>query len=295
MTSLVNSLPSPKARSADLPDFRKPPLIEVVLGVQFAELGGYRTVHAGLLWEAGFRSKFPKFSERPILGSVFETFGAPEPVQTRLQVEPALGPVVPRIWFVNEDETELIQFQANRFLHNWTRNQGENEYPRYEPIRLKFFEEVAVLDQFFEKEEIGVIEPNQCEVSYINHIQLEDGSDPRSQFDRIFAHWSTFREQDKSGGALPKIEGADFNARFVISDPKSEEPRGRLYVKTELALSRTDDPKPVIRLNLTARGAPTSPTLQGVADFLDMGREAIVRGFAALTTPEMHKIWERIK
>ena len=37
-------------RPEDLPDFRDPPLVEVVLGVQFATVAGFGSVHAGLLW-----------------------------------------------------------------------------------------------------------------------------------------------------------------------------------------------------------------------------------------------------
>ena len=54
-------------RPADLPDYEHPPLVEVVLSVQFAELQGYRTVHAGLLWEDKFRKAYPIVAEQPPL------------------------------------------------------------------------------------------------------------------------------------------------------------------------------------------------------------------------------------
>jgi hypothetical protein len=46
-------------------------------------------------------------------------------------------------------------------------------------------------------------------------------------------------------------------------------------------------------MNLTARGRPDEESIEGALRFLDIGREWIVRGFAAVTTPEMHAIWRR--
>ena len=60
-------------RPPDLPDFDNPPLVEVVLSVQFSDLQSYRTVHPGLLWERKFRESFPEFAEQPPLDPLFET------------------------------------------------------------------------------------------------------------------------------------------------------------------------------------------------------------------------------
>jgi hypothetical protein len=46
-------------------------------------------------------------------------------------------------------------------------------------------------------------------------------------------------------------------------------------------------------LTLTARGRPGSDGIPGVLQFLDVGREWIVRGFTSITTATMHKIWGR--
>ena len=46
-------------------------------------------------------------------------------------------------------------------------------------------------------------------------------------------------------------------------------------------------------MNLTARGAPLTDDLDGVLGFLDIGHEAIVTTFDAVTTSEMHTLWEK--
>lgn len=294
MASSAQTSVEGKDRPADLPDFKRPPLIEVVLGVQFSELRDYRTHHVGALWNSKFRDQFPTCVERPPLSATFETFGSTQPIQPRLQILEVPGPTVLRQWFINSDETELIQIQADRFLHNWRRKEDNPLYPRYELIREKFFKELAKLESFFQEEDIGSIEPNQCEITYVNHISLSDKSDPRLQFHRIFRFWNSFdREPAQQGERLPVFEDGRFHLRFVIKDPESGEPRGRLHIEAQPAIK--DDDTQIITLNVTARGSPASPTFPGVADFLDIGRDAIVRGFTAITTSEMHEHWELIK
>lgn len=296
MGSVAKTSVAGAKRPADLPDFDRPPLVEVALGVQFADLTGYRTHHAGLLWDKHFRARFPKCVERPPIDAVFETFGAVSQGPPRLQVQvlQVPGPVVPRLWFINDGDTELVQIQADRFLHNWRRSKEKARYPRYEPIREHFFRELADVQSFFDAEKIGVIEPNQCEVTYVNHISLADGSDPWTQFHRIFELWGSFDAVRPAGGArLPAPEDARFSLRFVIGDLNSGELLGRLHIEGQPVIA--EEAERIIRLNMTARGCPKTPTFQGVADFLDTGRDAIVRGFAAITTAEMHELWERKK
>ena len=95
-------------RPTDLPDYERPPLVEVALAVQFAELPGYRTVHAGLLWQDKFREAYPRFFEQPPLDPTFEVFG-PQARTPQLQIKQMPGPPVPRLWFMNDNKTELVQ------------------------------------------------------------------------------------------------------------------------------------------------------------------------------------------
>ena len=294
MTSQANALVGKKKRPDDLPDFERPPLVEVVLGVQFSELCGYRTFHGGLLWHSKFRNEFPICMEQPPIEPAFETFGSGIPTRPHFQVQLTDSPPPPRLWFVNNEQTELVQIQADRFLHNWRRMQDHTEYPRYEPIRDRFFAELTSLVSFLENEKIGSLEPNQCEVTYVNHIDLGGEVDPRTHFHRIFAFWSDFIDgPDQDMVKHSEIEDVRFNARFAVVDPQSGEPRGRLHIDAQPAIG--SDEKAIIRLNLTARGSPLSPSFGGVADFLDIGREALVRRFTAITSAEMHETWKRTK
>ena len=48
-------------------------------------------------------------------------------------------------------------------------------------------------------------------------------------------------------------------------------------------------------LTLTVRGAPEDPTVAAVFKLLRLGREVIVKEFAAITTDSAQEIWERVR
>jgi uncharacterized protein (TIGR04255 family) len=278
-------------RPTDLPDFDRPPVVEVVLSVQFSELRAYRTQHAGLLWDKTFRETFKNVSEHPPLDAAFETFGASAPGKIKFELLQVPGPDVPRLWFVSDDDSELIQFQANRFTHNWRDAEKGPDYPRYEVLKDRFLEELQSVSEFLAEENIGQIEPNQCEVTYVNLISFEDGTDLHTQPDLAIHPLGHIRDPETEKGAwLPELEDAQYSARYILRQ-EGGEPAGRLVVS--LAPLFAEENKKVLRLQLTARGAPLEPNIKGVSAFFDIGREAIVRGFTALTTPQMHKHWGR--
>lgn len=274
-----------KTRSATLPDFTRPPVIEVVLGIQFDRITGFQTIHAGHLWD-DFRRDFPQVQEHPPLDPTFETFGT-KPVGSGVKLELMSGPLpLPRLWFLNEAQTQLIQFQPDRFIHNWRKVQEDDVYPRYENIKVRFLDELNTLERFFHEHGLGELRPNQCEVTYVNHILSAAGENLCERPERVFR----FFRKDFSQGVLDKFEDSRFQIRFVLSD-KGKRPIGRLHVNVQPARSREGEP--MIVLTLTARGSPLNPTLESASQFLDFGRDKIVRGFAELTTETMHERWAR--
>ena len=274
-----------KGRPEDLPDFRKPPLAETVLSLQFEPVAGLTTAHVGLLWER-FRKHFPVIGEHPPLTPVFEKFDPPSPAQVEVTFEDR--PPVPRVWFLNEAGSELIQVQPDRLIHNWRKMEGLDPYPRYEPIRDMFRDEVAVLEEFLRDEKLGALVVNQCEVTYINHIE------PASVWQRHGEMEKAFVMCPRLGSApfLPEPEDVAMRMRFVIPDPKGN-PIGRLHAAVQPAWKKSDN-SPLLALNLMARGAPIGGGIEGAFAFFDLGRSWIVKGFADLTTPEMQRMWERI-
>ena len=54
-----------------LPDFERPPIIEALLGVEFAPLKGWSIPHYGMFWER-IRSDYPKQAVQPPMATVLE-------------------------------------------------------------------------------------------------------------------------------------------------------------------------------------------------------------------------------
>lgn len=217
---------------------------------------------------------------------VLEKFGPPSPAQVEVTVEEK--PSAPRLWFLNQVKTELIQVQADRFIHNWRKLEGIELYPRFEPIRDKFRDEVFILEQFLKDEGMGAPIVNQCEVTYVNHIEPSGVWERHGQFDKVYARWSP----GVADQLLPEPEDGSLRLRFVIPGDVGK-PAGRLHVISQPAWKKSDN-TPILVLSLTARGEPLGEGVEGAFRFFELGRKWIVKGFAELTTAEMHKVWGRI-
>ncbi len=267
-------------RPSDLPDFANPPVVETVLSVQFEPLSQLRAAHLGLFW-AQIRDRYPKTEDRLPLEPVIERFPEPARGHVTFQFPIPEVPPVPRIWLTHLNETELIQLQADRFVKNWRRSGHGDAYPRYERVREGFDEAFREFEAFVTREDLGSIEVNQCEVTYVNHIVAGELWNSHGDLAKVFTLW-----RDAPASPPGKPEDAAFRARFPIGDG-SGNPVGRLHIDVQAAF-RNPDGKPMFVLNLTARGYMGHST-----DFFDLGRDWIVRSFAEITTKEMHRIWER--
>jgi uncharacterized protein (TIGR04255 family) len=268
-------------RNRTLPEFSRPPVIETVLGVQFRPVANFSIPHFGLFW-AKIRDKYPGYEVQPPLGPVIEEFGEGQWKNVGVNIELMQIPEV-RCWFKDSSGKQLIQLQRDRFLFNWRKVKDEDMYPRYDNIEPRFAETWNEFCSFLH--EVGLEEPdvNQCEVTYVNHIDLGHGWKSYAELKNVIACWSG----EISGSFLPDPESVNIGARYVLPNGK-----GRLHVLMQPAIRRTDA-KEILQLNLTARGKPESSTAQHVLEWLDLGHKWIVRGFTDFTTKSMHEIWGR--
>ena len=269
-----------------LPDFRRPPVIEVLLSVQFDPIEALQGPHLGLLWQK-FRARYPRIEQHAPISPRLERFGEALASTPTARIEMVDKPPLPRSWFLNEVGTELIQIQEDRFVHNWRKRGEDDEYPRFEHIRDQFSEQLDVFCSFIAQEELGKFVPNQCEVTYVNHIVAGDGWEKHGELGKVFTVW----KEGYSDDFLSEPETAEISVRYVIYN-ETNEPIGRLYVISKPGFSTTDK-KPILRLELSARGKPEDDSVASVLSFMELGREHIVRAFASITTKKMHKVWGR--
>lgn len=268
-----------------LPSFENPPVVEVALSVQFDPIDALQVPQMGLLW-TGFRDALPKSQTQSPLQSEFERFEAVAVPTPRIRIETFDSPPTPRLWFLNETETELVQVQQTRFIVNWRRVKQE-PYPRFHNVLQKFKQRFEVFLSFLSRENLGDLVYNQCEVTYVNHIPFDEVGSNHRPIEGILTTW----KNQYSDSFLSDPEGAMVRIRYLI--PGGDQgPAGRLHVDLQPAL-RNEDQKPIYVLNLTARGNPIGSGLVGVYKFFDLGHEWIVRGFTSITLPSMHQIWRR--
>ena len=198
-------------RLQDLPDFSDPPVIQTVLSVQFEPLAELRTAYLGLYWAAN-KNRYPKTEERPELSPIIERFPDHPKMEFGIQLETLEAPPTPRIWFMSETGTELIQVQRDRFIKNWRKGGTGAHYPRYERVRETFDEEFAAFASFSQDQSLGNISITQCEVSYVNHIVSGEGWKTHADVDQIFTVFN-----QPIGDPPGRMEDLTCQARFVIN------------------------------------------------------------------------------
>jgi uncharacterized protein (TIGR04255 family) len=269
------------APSHSLPKFDKPPVVEMVIGVEFSELPNWSIPHFGLFW-GQIRNEYQHCSVNPPLNSQIEVFSAPGRQELSLKF-PIIGPPEVRCWYFDKTQTWLIQVQRDRFVHNWRKTSQDAEYSRFYKIRERFEKEWRRFCNFVKSENIGDLQIRQCEVTYFNHIDRQDSQEAMYDLSEIFPCWSN----KLSGDFLPEPEVVSLRASYVIP-----ENRGRLHI-TAQPVFRHADAKEIIQLQVTAKVIPSSPDFADALKAIDLGHQWAVNGFADFTSAKMHDQWER--
>jgi uncharacterized protein (TIGR04255 family) len=259
--------------SVALPSYKKPPINEVVCGLRFHTPDKLRIPHIGLLWNK-FRIDYPNIQHAPPIAST----------KGELVIDPATNLPIQRVWFINESDDQLVQFQFDRFYFNWRRRQSD--YPRY-PHVIKHFEKILnIIVSSFKEFRIGDLNPIEYELSYINHIQKGEGWEMLGDLSKIFSDFTWVQREERF---LHNPENFAWRTEFLIP-----EKMGHLVVTLNQA-TRIEDKIPLFVLELKARGIGESTDKKTFHKWFDVAHEWIVRGFTDLTTPYIHKLWEREK
>jgi len=254
--------------TSKLPDFSKPPVIETVFGLQFEPLAGLNTPRIGAFWSK-HRNQYPDTEEKPPLPPVVERYkdGDVQPAALMsLDVIPT-----PRVFLIDESGNWVMQLQKDRFLHNWRKVNDEDRYPRHRATSQRFFTMWASFQEFCEQERIGPASITQAELTYINHIPKGEGWSNFSAISELFPDLNWRKNRD----FLPDPDVMGWQLRFSLP-----ERQGRLYVTLKHG-TRNRDKKELFLCELTVRGAPSADI--ALAEWFDIAREWIVRGFCDLT------------
>lgn len=260
-------------------NFSRPPVVETVLGVEFALLKGWDLRHVGLLWQV-LRDEYPRFMVKPPLGPQQDVANGMAP-ELMIMFEPFRY----RCWFVDESENRLIQLQEDRFIHNWRKTGDDVAYPRYfESVRPTFENEWTRFLGFLGDQRIVPPVLRQWEVTYVNHLERGREWHSLSDLPDILPMWSGA----SSESLQLETVGIGFRAMYRPSHGD-----GQLQVSLQPAV-RTRDQKQVLQLNLTATGSSSGSSADSILQDLDRGHAWVVSTFAALTSKKMHDLWGRV-
>lgn len=267
-----------------LPSFRTPPVSEVVLAVAFKPLRSLQTAKLLELWQSHFRAEFPTVEENAPYDPPVELLDRP-PSGPTLRFGIGDARLSPRLWFLNQDGTVLLQAQSDWFAVNWRRMSPADTYDRYPAVREVFQRRLTELAEFVEEQGLGELVPQQCEVTYVNQIERSGVWETHGDLAK-----AVVLAGEVSGSFLAELESARIVATAVIRE--DDQPVARLHISANPAFKPAEN-EPVIILNLTARGEPKTPDLPGVFQFLDAAHRWVVLSFADVTSSSMQSVWER--
>jgi len=255
-----------------LPSFQEPPVNEVAVALQFSNILAIRGVDLAAI-ASHFTNEYPLVEEHPPLPPIMvsgPTFNLTMGSEFDL----------PRLWFVNEESTRLVQLQRDRIGVNWRRANPDAGYPRYDvlvrPTLIDAFDRLRTALRDLEMQEPTI---EAIEMTYVNPIEL--GDDLRVS--DVLRPWS---------GELSSELGAEADGFTLRLTFGIEELAGRLFVDAS-EVTRSDDGRRVMLFNLVVR-APVDGSFEDALKSVDVARAWIVKGFTSMTTQRMHDQWKRL-
>jgi uncharacterized protein (TIGR04255 family) len=268
--------------STGLPKYKNPPVVETVLGVQFDLLPKCGNAHLGVFWQR-LAGDWPGVSDVPCLEPEFERFAEgkswlPAGFQLKVSQDPTS-----RLQIRNSENDRMIQVQNGRLLYNWLGHGGE-DYPSFEKVEAEFQRTLDVFQQFLATKALGELQPNQWEVTYVNHIPKGTVWNDPSDWVDLFPSLAVLPSKTSS----VRLESFGGQWHYEI-EPK----RGRLHVNLKHGWRKQPSEQEMLVLNLTARG-PIQTDEEGgpsLSEGLRIGHETIVRSFTELTSDSAHQYW----
>jgi len=262
-----------------------PPVVEVVAAASFQRLPDLALPVFGGLWEASWYERFPKVEQQPPYPAPVERFDAGG-FTTRMALQFGASYPAPRFWFLSSEGDELLQLQQDWFACNWRKVEPGSKYDRWPARRAAFKHWYGSLDEHVRSRGMDPLHATQCEVTYINHVYPGPEWKDHRDLGRIT------RLVGSPGDDMPlDLEQGRFGYQFLMKN-EAGQPYGRLHITAQPAYAG-DGSTPIYVIELTARGAPATPDLDGVLSLLDKGRDAIVRGFASVMTSSIQSEWGR--
>ena len=255
--------------------FKNPPINEVIIGIYFeSPLTAFRSEHIGLLWSR-LRKDFPTVEQRPpITGTV-------QGQETTLMVDGEFL-VMPRYWFVSEDESTLLQVQKDAFLLNWRKR--NSEHPHFAENLKPSFDRYYQIFETFLQADVGLAYPTigRCELTYIDMINPSD-------------FWQGLQDTPSviRSFLIPDCVSAHSTvSAFNCAYRYDVEPNLQLHVTLRTAKTVGQSGSPCLTLEFKALSPPSGIVKSGIDTWYDRAHDAIVAQFLGMTSERIQReLW----
>jgi uncharacterized protein (TIGR04255 family) len=257
------------ARSAPLPSFEHPPVIEVAVGVHFLQLPGLNTVALVRLADI-WRERFPKIQEQPALPPA-----APGGNQL-FMFQVGNSPPPQRFWLLSETESLLVQIQHDRLLLNWRKVKDDDPYPRYGQLRQDFSERWSDFVRYVASGDYGAFQPTLAEVSFFNRIPVSSPAEVPGAIAalnpnwRLDGHLATSLQIER---AMADDAGGQFGQQNIVLGYRPEFGSIQLEITSKVRIDAE------------------STDSVGILAALDKAHDADVLTFDQITTGNAHIAW----
>lgn len=225
----------------------EPPIVELIIGIQFAPLVNVTSGHFGCFWREHLQT-WKLFADVEPIADQFESFESPVLLSAN-ELMIVQAPYPGRLQIVSADEAKMIQIQQSRFLLNW-RSRG-TAYPTFSAVLEDFLGNLSRFRSFIRESGFGELIPNQWELTYVDAFRKSE-------------HWETLDDWPKVlPGLLSTINigvastMTNRNAAWKFDLPENF---GRLHFNMSHARLRNSDNSKngrfsdAILLNSTIRG-----------------------------------------
>lgn len=265
-----------------LPKFKNPPVTEVVCCVYFQDFTELHAPHLGAFAMA-LGEEYGRVQTLAPLPAV--EFSLAALLNQGIQDIQSDRFQLPRTWFINSDDTSLIQVQRDRLVFNWKQNHNNNPYPSYDIVITDYRRILDIFLDFINKCKIGRVVITGLELAYINHFLYPRDLQDLSHIERVlpFFSWHT-----RSNPVFKTMSAINWTTQFEM--PEAE---GRLHLQIQTAQRRRDGEN-LLRADFVARKLQPEIPLESIWKWFDRAHECIVTSFADITGPEVQRdVWGR--
>jgi uncharacterized protein (TIGR04255 family) len=182
----------------------------------------------------------------------------------------------------HRSQDRMIQIQPTRFHLNWRKR--NDFYPSYKSLIAEFEETFARFAKFIQTQQIGSIELNQWELTYIDSF-------PEGQYWTTPADWSNvlpglFGRLFDSQGLNLELEARGAEWSYEIKPQK-----GRLHIAARRG-RWGDDESDTLLLHMTSRGPLGKGGAESMRAGLDIGHVASVETFLRVVDQNIQQQWK---